>query len=377
MTNGWTAPGFDRVAAEFERNFTDRGELGAGFAAYRDGELVVDLWGGLADREAGRAWDRDSVQLIFSGTKGLAAACVLLLVQRGQLSLDDPLSRYWPEFRAGEITVAEALSHQARLAWVDAGYGDLLDHDVMAAHLAVQAPSTDPRAAFMYHAITWGWLVDELIRRVDGRSAGQFFAAEFAAPLDLEVWIGLPEELHGRATTMVAPDGVLVDVPETDSLLRPNPLWVPGAEKIWNSPEYRGAGLAAVGGFATARGMARFYSALLSGSVLTTETVELGQREIRRGIEPTWGSEIAYGAGFELRVAGAHLGPPADTFGHGGAGGSRHGAWPTHGIAFSYLMNEVRAQPDERALSLLAALESATTSEDPETTPAGLSDVTG
>ena len=168
----------------------------------------------------------------------------------------------------------------------------------------------------MYHAITWGWLVDELIRRVDGRTAGEFFAAEFAA--DLEVWIGLPDELHWRAATMVAADGVLVDEPQTDPLLRlnRNPLLVPGAEKIWNSSEYRSAGLAAVGGFATARGMARFYASLLGDGVLTTDSVELGRREIRRGIEPTWGSEIAYGAGFELHTPAANLGAPADAFGH-------------------------------------------------------------
>ncbi|TCO32411.1 CubicO group peptidase (beta-lactamase class C family) [Kribbella steppae] len=363
MINGRTAAGFEGVAEAFSRNFAERGELGAAFAAYQDGELVVDLWGGTADRDTGREWTRDAAQLMFSGTKGLAAACVLLLVQRGQVSLDDPLSRYWPEFRAGETTVAEVLSHQARLAWVEAGYADLLDHDAMAAHLAAQAPATDPRAAFMYHAITWGWLVDELIRRVDGRTAGQFFAEEFATPLDLEVWIGLPDELHWRATSMVAPDGVLVDEPQTDPLLQlnRNPLWVPGAEKIWNSPEYRSAGLAAVGGFATARGMARFYASLLGEGegVLRPETVELGRREIRRGIEPTWGAEIAYGAGFELQVPGAHLGRPADVFGHGGAGGSRHGAWPTRGIAFSYVMNEVRTKPDDRPLDLLTALEKA------------------
>ncbi|WP_433158673.1 serine hydrolase domain-containing protein [Kribbella sp. CA-247076] len=361
MVNGWTATGFEGVAAAFARNFAERGELGAAFAAYRDGELVVDLWGGVADRDTGRPWERDAIQLMFSGTKGLVSACVLLLVQRGVLSLDDPLGRYWPEFRSDATSVAEVLSHQARLPWVETGYADLLDHDVMAAQLAAQAPATDPRAGFMYHAITWGWLLDELIRRVDGRTAGRFFADEFAAPLDLEVWIGLPDELHRRATTMVAPDGVLVDEPQTDALLRlnRNPLWVPGAEKIWNSTEYRAAGLAAVGGFATARGMARFYSSLLGGGVLAPETVELGRRELRRGIEPTWGGEIAYGAGFELHVPSGHLGRPGDSFGHGGAGGSRHGAWPSRRIAFSYLMNEVRAAPDERPLDLLTALENA------------------
>lgn len=350
------------MAGVFERNFADGGELGAAFAAYQHGQLVVDLWGGTADRETGRAWDRDTIQLMFSGTKGLASAGVLLLVQRGQVSLDDPLSRYWPAFAAegkDAVTIAEVLSHQARLPWVEAGYADLLDHDVMSAHLAAQAPAADPRAAFMYHAITWGWLVDELVRRVDGRTVSRFFAEEFAVPLGLEVWIGLPEELQWRAATMVAPDGVLVDGPWTE-LNRPNPLWVPGAEKIWNSFEYASAGLAAVGGFATARGMARFYASLLGEvdgvRVLTPETVELGRREIRRGIEPTWGSEIAYGAGFELQTPDARLGAPADTFGHAGAGGSRHAAWPSRETAYSYLMNEVRVGPDDRSLTLLSAL---------------------
>jgi CubicO group peptidase (beta-lactamase class C family) len=361
MINGWTAAGFEDVAEAFERNFADRGEVGAAFAAYEQGRLVVDLWGGTADPATGRAWDRDTIQLMFSGTKGLATACVLLLVQRGRLSLGDPLSRYWPAFAAagkGGITIAEVLSHQARLPWVEAGYANLLDHDVMAAHLAAQAPEADPRAGFMYHAITWGWLADELVRRVDGRSVAEFFAEEYAVPLELEVWIGLPEALHRRAATMVAADGVLTDEPHPDPLFRPNPLLVPGAEKIWNSPEYRTAGLAAVGGFATARGMARFYASLLGevdgGRVLLQETVDLGRRELRRGIEPTWGREIAYGAGFELQTSG---GSPADMFGHGGAGGSRHGAWPSRQIACSYLMNEVRLGPDDRSLTLVAALD--------------------
>jgi CubicO group peptidase (beta-lactamase class C family) len=346
--------GYEHVAEAFERNFTERGEFGAAFAAYHRGQLVVDLWGGTADPETGRAWDRDTIHLMFSGTKGLTSACILLLVQRGQVSLDDPLSRYWPEFGAEgkeSTTIAEVLSHQARLPWVDAGYADLLDHDVMAAHLAAQAPASDPRAGFMYHAVTWGWLLDELVRRVDGRTVSRFFADEFAVPLGLEVWIGLPEELHWRVATMVAPDGVLVDGPWSE-LNRPNPLWVPGSEKIWNSDEYRSAGLAAVGGYATARGMAGFYASLLGEGVLEPETVELGRREIRRGIEPAWGSPMAYGAGFELQTGDG----PADAFGHAGAGGSRHGAWPGRETAYSYLMNQVRVGPDARSLTLLDAL---------------------
>ncbi|MGZ0153387.1 serine hydrolase domain-containing protein [Kribbella sp. WER1] len=327
---------WEQVAEAFERNFTERGEQGAAFAAYHRGDLVVDLWGGTADR--------DTIHLMFSGTKGLTAACVLLLVQRGQLGLDDPLSRYWPAFGAQgkeSVTVADVLSHQARLPGVEAGYADLLDHDAMAAHLAAQAP--DIGSDFGYHPITWGWLLDELVRRVDGRTVGQFFADEFAKPLRLEVWIGLPTELHPRVATMVAPDGVLVN--------GPNPLWVPGAETIWNSAEYRSAGLAAVGGYATARGMAKFYSSLLDpDGVLTPRTVELGRRELRRS------DEMRYGAGFELQAGDGRMGDDADAFGHAGAGGSRHGAWPGRETTFSYLMTEVRNAPDERPVSLLRAL---------------------
>lgn len=342
-----------QVAEAFERNFTEYGELGAAFAAYHRGELVVDLCGGTADPDTGRPWDRDTIHLMFSGTKGLTAACILLLVQWELISLDDPLSRYWPEFGAkGKemVTVAEVLSHQARLPWVEAGYADLLDHEAMAAHLAAQAPATDARAGFVYHPMTWGWLLDELMRRVDGRTVGQFFADEFATPLGLEVWIGLPEELHWRVATMVAPDGVLVDGPWTE-LNRPNPLWIPGAEKIWNSAEYRSAGLAAVGGYATARGMAKFYSSLLDPEgVLTPKTVELGRREIRRN------GEMRYGAGFELQTGDGRMGDEPDAFGHAGAGGSRHGAWPGRETTFSYLMNQVRVGPDARPVNLLEAL---------------------
>lgn len=353
---------WEQVAEAFEQNFTERGELGAAFAVYHRGELVVDLWGGTADPDTGRRWDRDTIHLMFSGTKGLTAACILLLVQRGLITLDDPVSRYWPEFGAKgkeSTSVAELLSHQARLPWVEAGYADLLDHDVMAAHLAAQAPATEAGAGFVYHPITWGWLLDELMRRVDGRTIGQFFADEFAKPLELEVWIGLPEDLHRRVATMVAPDGVLVDGPWTE-LNRPNPLWIPGAEKIWNSAEYRTAGLAAVGGYATARGMAKFYASLLGeDGVLTAATVALGRREIRRGTEPNWGTPMAYGAGFELQTGDGRMGDDPGAFGHAGAGGSRHGAWPGRETSFSYLMNEVRGGPDGRPAALLDALSEA------------------
>lgn len=371
--DGFTAPGFEAVAEAFRRNFAERGEVGAAFAAYRDGELVVDLWGGTADPETGRGWESDTVQLLFSGTKGLTAACVLLLAERGLIELDAPLARYWPEFAAAgkaAITVADVMSHQARLPGVQEDFSDadMLDQATMAGLLAAQAPASDPRASFTYHAITYGWLADELVRRVDGRPISEFFATEFAKPLELEVWIGLPDEHHHRAATTVAgPDvlGALDEVAERDPLrvLTRNPLLTHDAPTVWNSAEFRRAGLAAVGAHGTARAMARFYALLAGGGelngvrLLDASTVEFGRRERRRGIEPLWDSPIAYATGFELQTELALLGPAADAFGHGGAGGSRHAAWPGHRVGFSYAMNQIRAdRPDRRPLDLLDAL---------------------
>jgi CubicO group peptidase (beta-lactamase class C family) len=375
MTRGFAADGFQAVADAFHRNFAEHGEIGAAFAAYHDGNLVVDLWGGVADPATGRPWQADTLQLIFSGAKGLTAACVLLLVERGLLDLDAPAARYWPEFgHAGKegITVGEIMSHQSRLPGVRAPFttDDLLDQKTMAVLLAAQAPETDPRAGFIYHALTYGWLAAELLQRVDGRDVGQFFADEFAGPLGLDVWIGLPDEQHHRVATMLAGPGLLVDpVPNSTDPLRVlthNPLLVVGAPAVWNSTAFRRAGLAAVGAYVTARSMARFYACLANGGeldgvrVLAASTVERGRRERRRGVSALWGSPLAYGTGFELNIEPSTFGPAPDAFGHAGAGGSRHGAWPSHGVGYSYAMNEARATvPDHRPLSLLAALHDA------------------
>ena len=202
--HGFVAAGFDVVAEEFERNFAERGELGAAFAAVRDGEPVVDLWGGVADRAAGRAWREDTLQVIFSGTKGLVAVCVLIAIERGLLELEAPVARYWPEFGKEDIRVRDVVSHTARLPGIDepVGIDQFADAALMTRLLERQAPSEDPRASLCYHAFTYGWLCGELIRRVDGRPIGRFFAEEVAAPLELELWIGLPDEYETRVSTI-------------------------------------------------------------------------------------------------------------------------------------------------------------------------------
>jgi CubicO group peptidase (beta-lactamase class C family) len=170
-SHGNVSAGFELVAEEFGRNFADRGEVGAAFAVVKDGELVVDLWGGLANSRTGEAWQHDTLEVVFSGSKGLVAVCMLRLIEEGLLSLNRRVSSYWPEFGKPEIRVRDVVAHTARLPGVDTPVSPLQFSDAhhMAGLLAAQAPSADRRASLTYHAMTYGWLCDELVRRVDGR----------------------------------------------------------------------------------------------------------------------------------------------------------------------------------------------------------------
>ncbi|WP_433182354.1 serine hydrolase domain-containing protein [Actinoallomurus sp. CA-150999] len=375
---GFVAPGFERVAEEFERNFADRGEVGAAFAAVRDGRPVVDLWGGLADRAAARPWRQDTLQLIFSGTKGLVAVCLLMLIDRGLLGLDDLVADHWPEFAAegkGHLRVRDVVSHQARMPGIRSplAEADLTDPRRLAGLLAAQAPDPDPRAGLVYHALTHGWLAGELIRRVDGRTVGRFFAEEVAAPLGLDVWIGLPAAYEHRVSTLeYAPDwgtGPAADPRQLadDALfgrIWRNPPVFPADRIPWNSRAFHEAEIPGAGAIGTARSMARLYGCLAGGGVLDGGTLlgpaalEQGRSPLAEGTDPFSGDPMAYGVGFQLQTPLRALGPAPDAFGHDGAGGSVHAAWPQKRVGFSYCMNRLRdAEPvDSRRRALLTAL---------------------
>jgi CubicO group peptidase (beta-lactamase class C family) len=376
--HGLVAPGFERVAEAFEGNFADRQDKGAAFAATVDGRLVVDIWGGLADRATGRLWEEETLQLLFSGTKAFVALCLLMLVDRGRLELDRPVADYWPEFAAegkGSILVQEALSHRARLPGIrDAlSEAELLDPVAMASRIAAERAWTDPRAAFVYHALTFGWICAELLRRIDGRSVGRFFAEEVADPLELELWIGLPPELEGRTSTLTLADNwgnsPTTDprlVTEEDPLFRS--IWANpplfSTPLAWNKPAWHQAEIPAGGGIGSARSIAKLYGCLARGGeldgvrLLSERTLGLGRRELARGQEPFTDKVMVFGAGFQLQTPQHHLGPPRLAFGHDGAGGSMHGAWPRERASFSYVMNELRDtdEPDPRNAVLLGAL---------------------
>ena len=189
--NGDVAEGFGLVADAFARNFDDHGEVGAAFCLYVDGTDVVDLWGGVADPATGGKWERNTLQLHFSTTKGVAAICAAILHERGQLDYETPVAAYWPEFAAGgkeAVTVAQCMSHQAGLAAVDTplSLDEICEKEPVLRALEVQEPLWEPGTANGYHAITYGCIVGEIVKRVDGRPISQFLAEEIAGPLGVD-----------------------------------------------------------------------------------------------------------------------------------------------------------------------------------------------
>jgi CubicO group peptidase (beta-lactamase class C family) len=368
MIDGFVRPELAEVRDEFERNFAEREEVGAAFAVVRDGELVADLWGGWADGGAGRRWERDTLAVLFSGTKGLVAVCMLMCIDRGLLGLDEPVNRFWPEFGKEDLLVRDVVSHTSRLPGIDQPVSrDVLDPAAMARQLERQEPNGDPRVALCYHAFTYGWLCGELVRRADGRSIGTFFAEEIARPLGLELWIGLPPELEARVARIELRDGWLASGAfderafAREPILRSiwgNPPTFARETFAWNDPAYHAAEIPGVGGIGTARDVARLYASL--DELLSPEALELATTTLSNGWDELHGSQRRFGVGFALQTE-ADPGPP-DAFGHGGAGGSAHGAWPSRRIGFSYAMNLMRDDEptDPRAQALLAALDRAT-----------------
>jgi CubicO group peptidase (beta-lactamase class C family) len=367
---GWVAPAFEAVAEAFRLELSDRTAPGASFAVTVDGRAVVELWGGSTDTARGTAWRADTIVPIFSGTKGLVAVSLLILLEREALELDAPVSRYWPEFAAagkGEVTVAQVVSHTAGLPGLRDGFGatDLLDGERMRERVAAEAPFWEPGSTIAYHALTFGWVCDGLVRGVDGRSLGRFFSDEVAGPLGLDLWIGLPAELEPRVARVVrSPDYAITYLGE-----QPEPLLeavygtLASASFPWNEAEIHQAEIPGANAIGNARSIARLYGCLACGGeldgvrLLSEPTIRLGARELARGACAITQRAYAFGIGFELQTSLERFGPAPGAFGHTGSGGSVHGCWPTERVGFSYAMGELRPEAsDGRARRLLEAL---------------------
>ncbi|MFI0188374.1 serine hydrolase domain-containing protein [Streptomyces sp. NPDC017082] len=384
--NGTVAEGFEPVREAFAANFTLLGERGAAVAVYRDGHRVVDLWAGVRDIDgaAGAApWERGTAQIVRSATKGIAAAALLLLHQRGVLDLDAPAGVYWPEFKAAgkeRTRVRHLLAHRAGVPVLDRPLtpAEAADPELGAAAVAAQAPVWEPGTDHGYHAHTYGWLTGELLRRVTGRPVGEWVAEEIAGPAGAELWLGLPAAERGRAGR-VGP----ADVPESAGGLRIRPkravaeayaapdsltrrafaAITPVADE--NDPGYRAAVLPASNGIATADGLARFYAALIGEvdggtRLFTPETMELARAEQSAGPDRVLVTGTRFGLGYMLHGAASPLLAPG-SFGHPGRGGALGFADPEHGIAFGYVTNGFRpgVTADPRAQALVRAVRAA------------------
>ena len=394
--HGTCATGFEPIRDAFERNFHDHGEVGAAFALVLDGETVADLWAGWADRERTRTWTRDTLVNVYSTTKGMTALCAHILADQGRLDLDAPVTEYWPEFAAvgkSAMPVRHLLTHQAGLPVVDEDLppGAALDWERMVEALERQAPVWEPGSKQGYHAVTFGWLVGEVVRRAAGTDRfGDFLAAAVVRPLGLDMYVGTPPSEHHRVADLVrdpprAPEpaaaAAVDETPEAQAMReRVTAMFTPGSLAFRslglasipfaahnNSPEWRSAELPAANGHATARSLARMYGALardgeLDGvRVLSPEAVREAAREQVRSPDAVLVMETRRSLGFMLPVPGQpdHRGP--SSFGHGGAGGSLGYADPDRGVGFGYTMNKMWTlasfmTPDPRAQSLVAAV---------------------
>jgi len=381
--HGDVRAGFEPVRDAFVANFEHHEERGAACTVLVDGEAVVDIWAGVANERTGAPWAEDTLSLVFSTTKAATALCALLLAQRGQLDLSAPVARYWPEFAAAgkvDVPVEWLLTHRAGLSSVDA---DLTPEQVYAWDpvvdaLAAQAPYWEPGTAHGYHAVTFGNLVGEVIRRVDGRSPGRFFAEEVAGPLGIDFHIGLPEEHWPRMSRLggvplptslesgtddLPPGGreLVAAFGDKRSLARRAFFFVRPAWR-YNSPETWAAEMPAANGACTARALATMYASLVGEvdgvRLLTQETVDQARTERSGGPDRVMFRETRFGLGFALPTAiSPMLGP--GSFKHHGAGGSLGCADPTRRVAFGYVMNRLQSdlRGDPRTLGLLAGLE--------------------
>ncbi|SLM96126.1 serine hydrolase domain-containing protein [Brevibacterium yomogidense] len=353
---------FEAVREEFERNFTERGEVGAALHITLDGQPVVDLWGGVADQETGRPWDENTRAVVYSSTKGVTAICAHVLVDRGELDLDAPVKKYWPEFATNgkeDTTVAMMLSHQAGVPAFREPLQplDMTDWEKMCTLLARQEPYWKPGTRNGYHMVSFGWVVGELVRRVSGMSLGTFLRREIADPRNIDFHIGLPEELEPTVAPIIAhvpgaeyeSDFARAIIEEPTSVSARSALDTIDAGLDFNVRENRAAEIGGGGGVGTACGLAQLYTPLANGGggLVSPDTVtRMSEIAAATASDETLRIGTRFALGFmksiDNRANGQSgmsvlMGPSA--FGHVGSGGSLGFADPTERIGFGYVMN--------------------------------------
>jgi CubicO group peptidase (beta-lactamase class C family) len=391
---GYVADGFEKVAEVLADTATKAGEMGVGVHITIEGETVVDLsWG---DTEKG-PWASDDLVCVYSCTKGITALVAQMLVSRGLLDVEAPVATYWPEYAVNgkeDTLVKYFLNHSAGVLtfpryWELIGPDSLgiADFDLMTKKIAEAPPSWVPGAGAGYHALTYGWLVGELVRRIDGRTVGRFFAEEVAGPMGIDAYLGLPEALHHRAVQTYAPLPILDDEAqaiaqaalktgqqhllagnmEAMEALMVGSLFVSPEHpdisaflpEVMNNPIIRSCELPAGNAFASAKGLAGAYTALANGGTVPNGPTLVSQESIDLFTTPTsttTGLPTGYGLGFGLLLEGfGGEGVPGTAFGHGGAGGNMGLADPTRRLSYAYVKNRM-IYDGEAAMAPLRAL---------------------
>jgi CubicO group peptidase (beta-lactamase class C family) len=379
---GFADVGYGPVIDTFRANYLLRHDLGSACTAYVGGRRVVELWGGIADRRTGRAWNRETAAVMFSCSKGVLAICIYRLVEEGRVDLDAPIAHYWPAFGdhgKAEITLRDAMSHRAGLPALDV---DLSRDDVLAWHPVIRAieaqrPLHGPRDGHIYHALTYGWIVGEVIRRITGLLPGLFFRAAIGDGLSLRTWIGIPRAARSTVAWMEPPlpDEESDAAREAARLARDNvtvarslsmgqAFVFPANDGMvtFNNPRIQAAEVPGANGISTAESLARMYAACvgpIDGTrLLSAASIEDALRVRSAGPQrsgmPDDGGR--WGTGFQLSSPPGQpmLGPAS--FGHAGAGGQLGFADASHQVGFAYISNQMGGYGDPRAREMTLAL---------------------
>lgn len=366
-----------RIEPLFRENFEERGELGAAVSIWQNGNAIVDLVGGFRDARREQPWTDDTLVLIWSATKGIGSACLLHALQEGKIDIEQRVAKFWPEFSAAgkdNITLAQLLSHSAGLCALDRQV-DVLDYEAVIRALEEQAPLWPPGAVHGYHARTFGFLLDELVRRIARVRLHEYWRQVFADPLSLDIWIGLPESENHRVATIYAAKAGKSSSPEpkkfyadlaTPGTLQRKVFTSPAglhAVSATNKPEIRAQPIVSFGGIGSANSLGKFYGLLASGGsrFFHEKTLQWMTTTKADGIDRVFEIPIAFSAGFMKEAGGSTrniFARSTTAFGHPGAGGSHAFADPEHGIAFAYVINQMEQAvlPNEKSLRLVDEL---------------------
>lgn len=364
MTQGYVAPGFERVRDVFDAGLAN--ELGAGFAALRDGEVVVDIWGGWANREQTRPWAKDTIVPVYSTTKGVSAIVIAMLADQGLVDYHEPLAWLWPAFGAhgkDKVTIAQTLAHMAGvpgfLHQIDPALW--LDPPACAEAIAALEPLWPPGSVSGYHPLTWGYIAGEIAMRASERSLGTILREDICHPLGIDFQIGTPESEHARASEIKKP----TRAGEFGEITPPRKaaFFTPWAAATKGAKQWRMVEIPSANGHATALGVARLYevyatSGMIGGvRVLSQEGFDALTTRRFKGDDLVLPFNVDWRTGI-IGNSNKFYGPNIEAFGHSGAGGSCGFGDPVAGVSAGYVMNKQshHIMGDPRALRLIDAL---------------------